>query len=57
MVLLALLSAIIVPAYLYQSWLKLPTAPNKLVYGLWIAFETLLLIAVPVWLFVLLLSK
>ena len=49
-VLLALLSAIIVPAYLYLSWLKLPTVPNKTAYGLWMGFETLLLLGVPIWL-------
>ncbi len=49
-VLLALVSAVIVPSYLYQSWSKLPSVPNKRVYGLWIGFETLLLLGVPMWL-------
>jgi hypothetical protein len=49
-VLLALLTAVVAPAYLYRSWLKLPTAPNKTVYALWMGLETLLLLAVPIWL-------
>lgn len=47
---LALLTVIFVLAYLYQSWLMLPTARNKIVYGLWLGFETLLLLGVPIWL-------
>lgn len=47
---LALLTVIFILAYLYQSWLMLPTAPNKIVYGLWLGFETLLLLGVPLWL-------
>lgn len=44
--LLTICTGIAVPAYLYQSWLKLPTVPNKTVYGLWIGLESLLLLAV-----------
>jgi hypothetical protein len=38
-------TAVAVPAYLYQSWLKLPTVPNRTAYGLWIGLESLLLLA------------
>jgi hypothetical protein len=41
---LKLYTAIAIPTYLYQSWLTLPTAPNKTVYGLWIGLESLLLV-------------
>ena len=44
-ILLALTSMIIVPAYLYRSWLRLPTVSNRTAYGLWISFESLLLLA------------
>jgi hypothetical protein len=48
--LLALPTAIIVPAYVYQSWLRLPTVPNRTMYGLWLGLESLILLAVPIWL-------
>jgi hypothetical protein len=47
---LCLLSAytiMIVPAYLYQSWRRLPSVPNKLAYGCWVGFETVLLFVLP----------
>lgn len=56
-ILLAISTAIIVPGYLYQSWLKLPTAPNRTLYGLWLGLESLLLLAVPTGLAFLLLTK
>jgi len=43
--LLTVYTVIAVAAYLYQSWLKLPTLPNKTAYGLWIGLESLLLLA------------
>jgi hypothetical protein len=47
-ILLALPTVVVVPAYVYRSWLKLPTVPNRTAYGLWIGLESLLLLAVPV---------
>jgi len=47
-ILLALPTVIVVPAYVYRSWLRLPTVPNRTAYGLWIGLESLLLLAVPV---------
>ena len=47
-VLLAVPTVIVIPAYVYQSWLRLPTVPNRTTYGLWVAFESLLLLAVPI---------
>jgi len=44
--LLTLYTGVAVPAYLYQSWLRLPTVPNKTAYGLWIGLESLLLLSV-----------
>jgi len=43
--LLTLYTAFAVPAYLYQSWLKLASARNRTAYGLWIGLESLLLLA------------
>ena len=56
-VLLALPTAIVIPAYVYQSWLRLPTVPNRTVYGLWLGLESLLLVGVPIWLAFLFLTK
>ena len=42
--LLTLYTAIAIAAYLYQSWLKFPTVPNKTVYGIWSGLESLLLL-------------
>jgi hypothetical protein len=47
-ILLAVPTVIVVPAYVYRSWLKLPTVPNRAAYGLWVGFESLLLLAVPI---------
>jgi len=47
--LLTLYTAITIPAYLYQLGLKLPTVPNKAIYGLWIGLESLLLLAMELW--------
>ena len=47
-VLLAVSTVIVIPAYVYQSWLRLPTVPNRTAYGLWVGLESLLLLAVPV---------
>ncbi len=46
--LLALLTvciAIAVPTYLYRSWARLRTVPNKTAYVIWLGFETLLAFA------------
>ena len=56
-VLLAILTVIVVPAYVYQSWLRLPTVPNGTAYGLWVGLESLFLLAVPVGLFFLFLAR
>ncbi len=50
MVAFALYTAIVLPAYLYQSWRKFAAVPNKTAYGIWLGFETLLLLAIPTWL-------
>src|ERR1039458_5321423 len=55
--LLAFSAAVIVPAYLYQSWRRLTTVPNRTPYGLWLVLESLFLVAVPIWLVFLLLTK
>src|SRR5271169_1635135 len=47
-VLLAVPTVIVIPAYVYRSWLRLPTVPNKTAYGLWVGLESLLLLAVPI---------
>ena len=47
-VLLALPTVIIIPAYVYQLWLRLPTVPNRTAYGLWAGLESLLLLTVPI---------
>jgi MFS-type transporter involved in bile tolerance (Atg22 family) len=47
-ILLALPTVVVVPAYVYRSWLKLPSVPNRTAYGLWVGLESLLLLAVPV---------
>lgn len=47
-ILLALPTVIVVPAYVYRSWLRLPTVPNRTAYGLWVGLESLLLLGVPV---------
>jgi hypothetical protein len=39
---------IVIPAYVYRSWLRLPTVPNRTAYGLWVGLESLLLLAVPI---------
>jgi hypothetical protein len=56
-ILLALPTAVVVPAYVYRSWLKLPTVPNRAAYGVWVSLESLLLLALPVGLAFWLLSK
>lgn len=47
-ILLTLSTVIVVPAYVYRSWLRLPTVPNRTAYGFWIGLESLLLLAVPI---------
>jgi hypothetical protein len=47
-ILLALPTVIVIPAYVYRAWLKLQTVPNRTGYGLWVGFESLLLLAAPV---------
>lgn len=47
-ILLALPTVVVVPAYVYRSWLKLLTVPNRTAYGLWVGLESLLLLGVPV---------
>lgn len=47
-ILLALSTMIVIPAYVYRSWLRLPTVPNRTAYGLWVGLESLLLLAVPI---------
>lgn len=47
-ILLALATVIVIPAYVYRSWLRLSTVPNRTAYGLWVGLESLLLLAVPV---------
>ncbi len=47
-ILLALATVIVIPAYVYRAWLRLPTVPNRTAYGLWVGFESLLLLAVPI---------
>ena len=42
---LTLYVAFAAAAYLYQSWSKLPTAPNKTWYGIWIGLESVLLVS------------
>jgi hypothetical protein len=44
--LLAIYTALAVPGYLRHAWLKLPTVPNKLAYGLWIGLESVVLVAI-----------
>ncbi len=56
-VLLAVPTVIVVPAYVHRSWLRLPTVSNKTAYGLWVGLESLLLLAVPVALAFLFLSR
>ena len=46
-ILLVVPTVIVVPAYVYRSWLKLPTVPNRMAYGLWVGLESLLLLGVP----------
>jgi magnesium-transporting ATPase (P-type) len=43
---LAIYTAIIVPAYFYKMWRRLPSVPNKASYGLWVGFESLTFIAI-----------
>jgi len=47
---LAIYTAIMVPSYFCQSWRRLPTVPNKISYGIWISFESLVFLAILVWL-------
>ncbi len=47
-VLLVLPTVIVIPAYVYRSWLKLPSVPNRTAYGLRVSFESLLLLALPI---------
>jgi hypothetical protein len=47
-ILLALATVIVIPAYVYRSWLRLPTVPNRAAYALWVGLESLLLLALPV---------
>lgn len=56
-VLLVLPTVIVIPAYVYRSWLKLPSVPNRTAYGLWVSFESLLLLGVPMGLAFWLLTK
>jgi hypothetical protein len=56
-ILLALPTVIVIPAYVYRSWLKLPTVPNRAAYGLWVGFESLLLLTLPIGLAFWLLSR
>ena len=55
--LLALPTVIVVPAYVYRSWLRLPTVPNRTAYGFWVGLESLLLLGVPMGLAVWFLTK
>jgi hypothetical protein len=56
-VVLALSSVIVIPAYVYQSRLKLPTAPNRTLYGLWVGLESLIVVGLPICFGVWLLTK
>lgn len=56
-VVLALATLIIVPAYVYQSWRRLPTVPNRIAYALWVGVESVLLLALPICLTLLVLHK
>jgi hypothetical protein len=49
-VLFILPTAIIVPAYVYQSWRRLPTVSNRAAYALWVSLESLLFLAILIWL-------
>ena len=44
---LTLCSLIAIPAYLLQQWRRLPTVPNRAAYGIWLGFESMLLVAIP----------
>jgi len=46
-ILLALPTVVVVPAYVYRSWLRLPTVPNRTAYGFWVGLESLPLLGVP----------
>src|ERR1700733_3935349 len=47
-ILLALPTVVVVPAYVCRSWRRLPTVSHRPAYGVWVGFETLLLLAVPI---------
>jgi len=47
-IILALATVTVIPAYVYRAWLRLPTVPNRMAYGLWVGLENLLLLALPV---------
>ena len=42
----AIYTAISVAAYFYQSWRRFPTVPNRISYGLWMGFESLVFLAI-----------
>ncbi len=44
--LLTLYTSVAISIYLYQSWLKWPTVPNKVSYGVWVGLECLVLLVV-----------
>lgn len=45
----AIYTAIMVPGYSCQSWRRLPTVPNKISYGIWISSESMVFLAILVW--------
>ena len=52
---LALATAVLTPIHFYQSWRRLSTVSNKAAYGVWLSFETLVVVTLAVWLVSLLL--
>jgi hypothetical protein len=43
---LTIYSVVMLFAYFYQSWQKLPNVPNTILYCVWMGFESMLFLAV-----------
>lgn len=46
---LTIYTATILLIYFYQSWKELPTVANKTSYSVWLGFESLVFLAILIW--------